>query len=477
MNKIIRIGVVLLMLFSTTACTSNNTDETNVEKQEIVLSNKNFFNVFEGQEGSGHSNVRFNEDNSFELLDYFYDGTVTFKGTYSIKDKVVELQVNEVGLGNYDKIVFNIINEDVLSLKTELFGSYANNIFVCCEKFDDLDKAIDSQRKNVKEIISGKTYYDMVDRYDNLDTSYITFNSDETFEMKEHYHEEFISISGKWEADEHNIKCIVEQCGAGDFKEINFYISDFERLFLETNLFSSQKDDIFTSQKVMFAPAEDAVFRGKFINASQKARSEFGASDIVLREDGTFALSEVAGMGAILVNGLFGREGDVLMFSNLDTPIYNANGEQVHNFEFRIIDNNVLELMRDLEGSKAGDCFSTDGNIPLSFTPLYVKEEVTCATYIHEPIADVLDEYLPRIELYSDGTFVVVENCYAGLGSYKGTYVEKGTSIILNVTDNSNMMGFAGQDVTEIVLDQSRSGYTLRTDLCMSCDGDSFILQ
>ena len=472
MKKIVKFVIVLMMVFSLFGCTNNQENNNELEKQEINLARKTFFNVYVGFEGE-HSNVVFNEDKTFVLNDYYLGGVIEFEGIYEIKDKTVELKVSESGLGEFDKIVFNIINEDVLSLQNKLFDSLEGNIFICANNVDSLNDAIEAQRINVKEIISGKTYYNSVDRYGNTDTSNITLNSDGTFEMKEHYYEEFVSIKGKWEASDYKLHCVVEESGVGEFKEINFYISNYEKLLIESNLFSSQKDDVFTCEEVYITPVETLDFNN-YINASQQARGDFGVSNITLRNDGTFTLVETVGMGATQINGLYGREGDVYMFSDFDCSIYNDKGAEVYNFEFHIIDDNTLELMRDLEGSKAGDCFTIDGEIPSNFTPKYVIEK---SVYVHEPINDVLNEYLPKIELYSDYTFVVTENVYAGMGQYKGTYSKLGNVLLLNVTDKSSMQGFAGADVDQIALEQSKYGYILCTNLCMSQEGDSFILQ
>lgn len=472
MKKIVKIIIVLMMAFCLFGCSNNQENNKEPEKQEINLVGKTFFNIYVGFEGD-HSNVVFKEDKTFVLNDYYLGGTIGFEGTYEIKDKIIELKVHKSGLGEFDKVVFNIINEDVLSLQNKLFDSLEGNIFICADSVDSLNDAIEAQRVNVKEIISGKTYYNGVDRYGNTDTSNITLNSDGTFEMKEHYYEEFVSIKGKWEANDYKLRCVVEESGAGEFKEINFYISDYEKLIIESNLFSSQKDDIFTCEEVYLTPAETINFN-KYLNASQKTRGDYGVSSITLKNDGTFTLVEAVGMGATQINGLYGREGDVYMFSNFDYSLYNSNGEEVYNFEFHIIDDNTLELMRDLEGSKTGDCFSVDGEIPSDFVPEYAIEK---SIYVHEPIDGVLNEYLPQIELYSNYTFVVTENVYAGMGQYKGTYSELGSILLLNVIDKTSMQGFAGADVDQIALEQSKNGYILRTNLCMSQEGDSFILQ
>lgn len=493
MKKGIIIGIILAMLLCLCACgrgagESLNPDESKSGgKEEISLAGKAFYNTYEPQENGGHACILFGDDGTVSMVEYCIDGPVEISGSYKITDKTVSVSLSGAQLADYadasktspcdlpvKNITFGVINENALSLKTDLLFSYAGNIFICADSAQALDKAMEAQRANIKDILGGKTYYNTIDRYGNADTSYITFNADGTFEMKEHYHEEFISVSGKWEASAYKLLCKVEQCGAGDFKEISFKITDFENLILEDDLFSSREDDLFTDRKITLDYESESA-GGIFTNASQKARGEFGASVLTLRDDGTFTLDEINGMGAVQVNGLYGREGDVLMFSNYEHILYNSKGEEVLNFEFRVIDSNTLELMRSLDGSRQGDCFTVSGELPANFTPK-VEDDVSGYLYLHEPIQDVVEEYLPAIFLFADGTFLVKENVYEGMGKYEGTYTDKGSLVTLSVTD-TNMTGFSGADVTEIILEKSNRGYILRTDLCMSVNGDEFILQ
>lgn len=469
MKKLFKIFITLLMILCLFGCNGDK-EEENV--QTNFLADKNFINVYECLEG-GHSEIKFNEDYTFKLFDYYLGGTVDFSGTYEVIENTVKLTVSKVGLGGFEEVIFNIINDETLSLQTELFDSFIGNVYVCCESIEDLEGAIDNQRVNVEDIIAGKTYHNEIDRFGNSSPAYIVFFPDGSFEMDERQNKEYIYIHGKWEASEYKIHCSVEESETDKIKEINFYIKDFEKLFLENDLLGSKEADIFTSEEVYLSPTESVYTINEFINASQKARGEFDASKITLKSDGTFTLDEINGMGTVQVNGMYTKEDGVLMFSNFDTTLNNSSQEKVSNFECRVIDDNTLELMRDLEGSKAGDCFSTSGELPLSYTPLYLVEK---SLYVHEPIEGVSDEYLPSIELYSDGTFVVIENVYAGMGKYTGTYSEIGSIVVLEVKDNSSMQGFMGADVDKIALEQSSHGYILKTDLCMSAQGDEFIL-
>ena len=448
------------------------------DDDDIELAGKYFFNIYESSEFGGHSCVGFLEDGEFILVDYYLGGSVEITGHYIQNGSDVTLNVEHSGLGEFEKINFRIINEDVLSLQTYLFDSFPGNIYLCCDSVSELSDAIEAQRKNAKDIIGGKTYYNTALRFGNTDTADITFNADGSFVMSEHEEGGYTSISGKWTTDGHKIKCEVVQQSGTAFTEISFYISDFEKLFLETDIVGSQKDDIFTSEMV-YLPQESLYMNGVYTNASQKARGEFGASSLTLMPDGTFTLIDVAGMGATEVKGLYGIEGDVLIFSDFEPPFYDANGVEQKNFEFLMVDDFTLVLMRPLEGSREGDCFTISGELAPGYDANYNDSDFNPShtVYLHEPIPGVLDEYLPSLTLYTDSSFCFTENVYAGMANIYGYYSVSGSKIILDVTDNKSLTGFAGQDVKQIVLEQTKQGYVLRTDLCMSRSGEQFILQ
>ena len=87
-------------------------------------------------------------------------------------------------------------------------------------------------------------------------------------------------------------------------------------------------------------------------------------------------------------------------------------------------------------------------------------------------------KFLPTLELDGAGNFVFTENCYAGMGQYKGTYKKDGEYIVCTVKDAKTMQGFAGDDVKEILFKiKGDDILKLKTDLCMSMSGNLFILQ
>lgn len=89
----------------------------------------------------------------------------------------------------------------------------------------------------------------------------------------------------------------------------------------------------------------------------------------------------------------------------------------------------------------------------------------------------VSEEYLPTVVFNADGSFVITENLYAGMGHYTGTYIKDGDRFVLNVTE-VDFFGFLGEDVRNIEFQFTNDGtLELKTDLCYSGQGDIFKLK
>ena len=113
------------------------------------------------------------------------------------------------------------------------------------------------------------------------------------------------------------------------------------------------------------------------------------------------------------------------MFSNFD-PFKNYNGFDIYNFEMAPVAEGVLMLQEDLCGSFYKDYFTIDGSkydgqsdTPFSFTT---------TKWVHEPIEDVDEQYLPVLTIATDYSFSYLENVYVGMGEYTG-YCQKNDNI------------------------------------------------
>ena len=103
------------------------------------------------------------------------------------------------------------------------------------------------------------------------------------------------------------------------------------------------------------------------------------------------------------------------------------------------------------------------------------KDVFKTTTWIHEPITDVAEQYLPSITIATDYSFKLIENCYAGMGQYQGYCQKTDDGWACDVTDASKMQGFKGDDVKLIKFIEGKDGsLILKTELCMSREGDVF---
>ncbi|MBQ1532219.1 MAG: hypothetical protein IIZ57_08780 [Solobacterium sp.] len=367
-------------------------------------------------------------------------------------------------------------------------------LFGCTSKPDD-------QPASPYEI-GGKTYYNTVDQYGNAEHAKVWFGKDGSFVLTDNTHSGFYEMQGTWEIKENVITLNVTKTGVGNFEKVLFEISDDDKIVLKTMLAGSLSDDVFTTEKPVWTPssvstsAPAVTSKPKPTNTPEAGSSDeeyiayyntdqnnpFGTSFIEFHDDGTFSLTEVQGMGAIQVNGLYGREGNTLLFSNFDSDLYDQNGKNIYNFEMDILDEDTLVLQDDLTASRKGDTFTTSGQKPstgsgssMASSSQYINGEFTAR---HDPSAGVPEQFEPSVKFETNGEFVFTENCYAGMGQYKGWYESNEIEFILHVEDASTMQGFAGQDVKKIIFKKKDANtIVLSTDLCMSLLGDEFYLK
>lgn len=322
--------------------------------------------------------------------------------------------------------------------------------------------------------LADKTYYNTYDEFGNAEHSNVWFGRDGSYVLRDNYFDGTVETTGKWAISE-NVCALVSDNDSSN--KVIFEIKDDNTLVLKTTLAGSKSGQTFTSDlsKISSNNDNDDPEKIIFLNASQLVRGSNDASFLELLDEEHFRLVEVYGMGATEVNGLYSEMGSVLAFSNFDTRFYDHNGNEVMNFEMMIHDDNTLELMEDFEGSLAGDCFSLDGKVPSSFVPSVTPSKNYSLRFVHEPIDDVSEMYLPAVEFTSDDMFVFTENLYAGMGKYYGHFIINGDIYECYVDDKSELQGFAGYDVDYFEFRIVDDGtIILKNDLCMSGKGDIF---
>lgn len=317
--------------------------------------------------------------------------------------------------------------------------------------------------------IAGKTFYDTADTFVYTEPTRLWLGKDESFVLSDYYVGGMDEYTGTWSVKDDVVTL------KSDKNEFKFEVKDENTLILRTSLRGGNASDVFSTEKPKNEPLPYGI-EFDYVTYYNANQDESNRSFLEIHDDGSFSLVEKGTSGTTDINGLWGKEGDAYMFSNFD-PFKDRNGNTVYNFEFLVYDENSLILNEDLDGSKKGDIFTIDGKIPAGYTSSTETFSFKTQTWIHEPIQDVKEEYLPTITIATDFSFLFYENVYAGMGKYIGYCSPEQNGWACKVTDGSGMMGFAGGDVKEIIFESIDSEtMELKTDLCMSMSGDRFKL-
>ena len=102
------------------------------------------------------------------------------------------------------------------------------------------------------------------------------------------------------------------------------------------------------------------------------------------------------------------------------------------------------------------------------------QSPASAAVYVSEN-EDFSGEYRPSIIFSDDGTFVMHENLYEGMGDYSGSYAFDGTYYECTV-ETVGFRGFAGDSVREInFMQYDANTVVLMDDLCGSRASDVFV--
>ena len=88
--------------------------------------------------------------------------------------------------------------------------------------------------------------------------------------------------------------------------------------------------------------------------------------------------------------------------------------------------------------------------------------------------SDTIDRYRPSVEMFSNGRYIFVENLYEGMANVTGIYHTNGSELYLRVVDNSQMQGFAGDDLKEIGFTVSGNSIYSMQDVCFTRKGSEF---
>ena len=330
--------------------------------------------------------------------------------------------------------------------------------------------------------IAGKTYYNTVDEFDNIEHSKIWFGKDNSFVMKDNFYDGYYEISGTWSVKENVCTAEVENSGVGNFNQILFEIQDEDTIVLKTTLAGSKMDDVFSTTEVkgsgsnsgnstmhsdithVFNTVENSYF--VFYNINQKTERvsmvELIGNDMIIFQDrNDSSVNEF--------QGTFKEEDGYIVITSASKE-YPFPERMVNERFLKISDKNTLIMEQDFPISAAGDVFS-------SRNPNYDGDY---AKFRHEQTDMCDDQYLPMIEFYSADrdSFVFTENLFSQMGEIYGWFEETDKGYICHVEDAHMLQGFAGADVTKIEFEKKDSNtLILKTDICLSRAGDLFKLE
>lgn len=330
----------------------------------------------------------------------------------------------------------------------------------------------ETPKVTIHEVI-GTTFVNDTVQNDDLKGS-LTLYKEGDFELYEYISGKLTLVRGDYKQRENEYDLYPQNCSELPEK-IVFRATGEEEMILDTELNISGFGDVYIPEYLV--PEKEPETYPMVFYSTAMRETDHGTTSLQLNEDGTFSLTEVQGLGALLYEGRYGKEGNVYMFSNFD-PFPDMNGEMVHNFEFIEVEKDVLVLNEDLNSTYAGTLFTKTGKLPDGYEIAVEDGGSVLMQMIHASIDYVDAVNLPKIDLWDNGNFAMYENVYEGFATIYGHYEYIGKTYRFYVEDNSMLRGYAGEGITQfdIYHDDAMGGFRIDTDLCMTRSGDEFKL-
>ena len=123
MKTLLKIFMIMLMVISISSCTGGSAPA----EKETDIAGKAYYETADSFETQDPSEVWFGKDGSFVMKDSYFDGYFEISGKWTIEKGVVTLQAENNS--KYDKIIFEVKDDDNLVLKTSLTGSNSDTVF------------------------------------------------------------------------------------------------------------------------------------------------------------------------------------------------------------------------------------------------------------------------------------------------------------------------------------------------------------
>ncbi len=203
-----------------------------------------------------------------------------------------------------------------------------------------------------------------------------------------------------------------------------------------------------------------------FVSESEQFSGAYSPS-VTFFDDGTFVMHENLYEGMGDYSGTYSFDGAYYDCTVTDISFSGYKGDNIKQFSFLKFDADTLVLLDTLCGSQEKDVFARGTIKP--------EQEVGTVSTVRHYVSDskmFSDPYMPELVLNPDGTFMLTENLFAGMGHYSGTFTSDDYILTLHV-EETDFSGFAGDDVTEITFEAlSEDVLQLMTDLCGSVKFD-----
>ena len=201
------------------------------------LAGKTFYNTVDEYDNAEHSNVWFGKDGSFVLKDNYFDGYYEVVGDWSIKENVVTLEVKQSGVGEFTKIIFEIVDAENLKLKTTLAGSKADQIF-SVNKTSGSGSGSDTSTDSK---FTYTTYYNI--SQSSKQKSSCELRSDKSFAFIDKNDFGIVEYNGTYTQEKDMLTLTANEDG----RTIQFKIVDDKNLLLQSDVGVSATGDKFTS--------------------------------------------------------------------------------------------------------------------------------------------------------------------------------------------------------------------------------------
>ena len=229
-KRIISVFVLMLtVLLCLSGCTKKEGEKTGYD-----LSGKTYYNTVDTYGNEEHSKVWFGKDGSFVLKDNYSGGFIESSGTWSVSENVVTLEITDTG----KKIIFEIVDEDTLKLKTTLTGSEQDQIFSTTETKGSSGSSGSSSDGG----FTYTSYYNI--SQSSTKVSRVEIRSDGSFGFFDQNDLSITEINGTYTKENDVLKMKGDEFSKG--KEFEFKVKSDGTLVLQNDIGISATGDIFS---------------------------------------------------------------------------------------------------------------------------------------------------------------------------------------------------------------------------------------